>query len=272
MPELPEVETVIRSLCPLIQGLKIQSSDLLFGPILRNADNSILRELEGRVILGLRRRGKMILIDCAGNRSLLIHLKMTGQLFVTSRREPVDKHTHFILRFKGHGRELRFRDVRKFGFVRCLGTSEADGCSELAGLGPEPLELDFRSFQSLLRGRRGRLKPLLLNQKVIAGIGNIYADEILYRARLNPRAPVQSLRVKEIRRLWLAMRRILREAITLRGSSIRDFIDSQRKEGEYQDRHLAYGREAEPCTRCGRKITRIRLAGRSTYFCPRCQR
>lgn len=272
MPELPEVETVVRSLSPLIQGLTIRSADLLFPPLLRNADRSILRELEGREVLGLRRRGKMILIDCAGDRTVLLHLKMTGQLFMTSRREPVDRHTHFIFRFKGRGRELRFRDVRKFGFVRCLRTSGEDQSEELASLGPEPLDLDFPSFQSLLRDRRGKLKPLLLNQKVIAGIGNIYADEILYQARLDPRSPAGSLKVKQIRRLWLAMRRILREAIAFRGSSIRDFVDSEGKEGEYQDRHKAYGREAEPCLRCRGKIARIRLAGRSTYLCPRCQK
>jgi len=255
-----------------LPGLVIESSELLFPRVLRDSENSLLAGFGGRKVLGLRRRGKMILVDCGGDRSLLIHLKMTGQLLFRPVHDVPDKHTHFILRFRHQGGELRFRDVRKFGFIRCLRTSEVGECRELKVLGPEPLDLDFPSFQKIIRSRRGRLKSLLLNQEVMAGIGNIYADEILFEARLHPLAPAHRLKQEECRRFWRAMRLILKKAITARGSSIRDFLDPEGKEGEYQNSHKVYGRHAEACPRCGHEIERVRIGGRSTFFCPRCQR
>jgi formamidopyrimidine-DNA glycosylase len=272
MPELPEVETIVRSLAPRLRGLEIESSQLLLPRLLRSPENSVLEELYGRKVLGLRRRGKMILIDCEGDRSLLLHLKMTGQLLFSPAQEPPDKHTHLILRFREREDELRFRDVRKFGFVRYLRTSEAPGCRELRDLGPEPLGLDFKSFHEIMRSRKGRLKSLLLNQTIMAGIGNIYADEILFEARIHPQTPACRLKPEESRRLWKAMQAILRKAVASRGSTIRDFLDSEGKGGSFQDQHKVYGRPSEPCPRCGRKIQRLRLGGRSTFFCPRCQK
>jgi len=272
MPELPEVETIVRSLRPRIFGLEISSFKLLFPPILRNKNRTVLQKLRGRKIRNLARRGKMILIHCEKNLTLIFHLKMTGQLLFYPKREPVDKHTHFILAFKGQDRELRLRDVRKFGFVSCVQSPEVLGCPELKSLGPEPLELSFQNFLKLFQNREARLKSLLLNQNFIAGIGNIYADEILFEARLHPLSSASTLSPKEIRKLWQATRHVLRKAIIARGTSIRDYRDGEGQKGSFQNFLKVYGRGSFPCRRCGRNIKRLRLGGRSTFFCPHCQR
>jgi len=272
MPELPEVETVVRSLSQKLRSLEISGVKLFYRPILRNKNLSFIPELKGRKISGVRRRGKMILIDLDRNISLIFHLKMTGQFLFYSRRMSRDKHTHFILSFKGQKKELRFRDVRKFGFISCVQTSEAFSSKELRELGPEPLEVGFPAFQDLFQGRKARLKSLLLNQNFIAGIGNIYSDEILFRAKLYPLISASRLSQQELRRLWKSMREVLRNAIGHRGSSIRDFIDAEGRKGSFQNRHQVYGRESLPCFICGESIERLRLGGRSSFFCPGCQK
>jgi formamidopyrimidine-DNA glycosylase len=272
MPELPEVETIVRSLRPRLSGLKISTFGLLFRPILRNENRNVLKKLRGRKIRNLARRGKMILVHCEKNLTLIFHLKMTGQLLFCSKREPLDKHAHFILNFKGHSRELRFCDVRKFGFVSCVQTSDVLGCPELKSLGPEPLEISFQNFLKLFQNRKARLKSLLLNQNFIAGIGNIYADEILFEARLHPLTPASSLMQGDIRRLWRATRHVLKRAIAERGSTIRDYRNSEGEEGNFQNFLKVYGRSSLCCRRCGEKIVRFRLGQRSTFFCPRCQK
>ena len=214
----------------------------------------------------------MILLDSSGDLTLVFHLKMTGQLIFCRKNDPYDKHTHFVISFKAPQSELRFRDIRKFGFVLLLKTSEADRSTELRSLGPEPLELDLPSFLGLLQGRRGRIKPLLLNQSLIAGIGNIYADEILFEAGLHPESDVSRFRRKDLEKLWQTISLILSRAIKFRGTSIRDYRDGDGAEGRFQDHLCVYGRESLLCLRCGGRIKRLRIAGRSSYFCPRCQR
>jgi formamidopyrimidine-DNA glycosylase len=213
----------------------------------------------------------MILIDCQNGFSLIFHLKMTGQLLLCLKTEPLDKHTRLVISFRSGARELRFRDVRKFGFIRCLKTAEAMAAPELKNLGPEPLGLDLQSFRRLLDGRRGRLKSWLINQNFLAGIGNIYADEILFEAKLHPATNISCLRSGQIGRLWRSIQLVLDKAIAARGTSIRDFRDGDGLEGSFQARLRVYGREGQPCWRCGRKIVRLRLAGRSSHVCPRCQ-
>jgi len=269
MPELPEVETIIRSLSLKIKGFEVSSFKLLFPGVLRNSSQKILERLRGRKIINLRRRGKMILIDFDNDLSLLCHLKMTGQFLICSSREPIDKHTHFILSFKGQLEELRFRDVRKFGSIFCLRTPEV---LKFSKLGPEPLEMRFPRFRRLFQSRRARLKNLLLNQNFIAGIGNIYANEILFEAKLHPLTPVSLLEEEELLELWKAMRLVLRKAIKHRGSSIRDFKDAEGREGNFQDCHQVYGKESLPCPRCGERIERLCHGGRSSFFCSRCQK
>lgn len=214
----------------------------------------------------------MTQLDLSGGLTLLFHLKMTGQLLFCRKTEPYDKHTHFIISFRKPRRELRFRDIRKFGFVLLLKTSEAECSTELQSLGPEPLEIGWPAFLKLLQGRRGRIKPLLLNQNLIAGIGNIYADEILFEAGFHPGSDVERFQQIDLVKLWKAMRLILARAIRSRGTSIRDYRDGDGREGSFQDCLCVYGRESLPCPRCGGKIKRLRIAGRSSHFCPRCQR
>ncbi|NIM59137.1 MAG: bifunctional DNA-formamidopyrimidine glycosylase/DNA-(apurinic or apyrimidinic site) lyase [Candidatus Aminicenantes bacterium] len=272
MPELPEVETIVQSLSSKLIGLEISSVKIIYPPVLRKKKPSLIHDLKGRKVVGLRRRGKMLLIDLERNLSLLIHLKMTGQLLFYPREEPLDKHTHFVLFFKDENNELRFRDVRKFGFISCLRTFNASCADELENLGPEPLEINFPHFKKLFQSRKARLKSLLLNQNFIAGIGNIYADEILFRAKLHPLIPASYLGNEKLKRLLKAMRDVLRKAIIHKGSSIRSFMNDEGKGGEFQEYHQVYGREQLSCFICGEKIRRLRLGGRSSFFCPGCQK
>jgi formamidopyrimidine-DNA glycosylase len=272
VPELPEVETIVRCLRPCLLGLRIKDVRLRCRKLLRNSSPAVLVRLKGQQIIGLRRRGKMILLDLAAGHTLVFHLKMTGQLLFCSHPKPYDKHTHVIISFRQSRADLRFRDIRKFGFVLVAGTSEVEGAAELRNLGPEPLGLGLPAFRELLRGRRGRIKPLLLNQSFVAGIGNIYADEILFEARIHPESDVSRLGERELHRLWNALQLVLKRAVKFRGTSIRDYRDSDGREGNYQDRLHVYGRAPRPCPRCGRRLERTRIAGRSSSYCPSCQR
>ena len=272
MPELPEVETIVRCLRPHLTGLTVKSVDLRCAKLLRNTNSAVLERLRGKRMLGLNRRGKIIRLDLSGGLTLFFHLKMTGQLLFCRRDAPRDKHTHFVVSFENIQKELRFRDIRKFGFILLLKTREAERTAELRNLGPEPLGLDLPSFLGILQSRRGRLKSLLLNQGFIAGIGNIYADEILFESGIHPLTDVSLLRLKDREKLWKAIPLILARAIKHRGTSIRDFRDGDGLEGGFQDFLCVYGRESLPCPRCGAAIKRLRIGGRSSFFCPRCQR
>jgi formamidopyrimidine-DNA glycosylase len=272
MPELPEVETIAQDLSSKLKGLEVSSVRIMYPPVLRNRELSLIHDIKGRKVVGVRRRGKMLLIDFERNLSLIIHLKMTGQLLFYPTEKPRDKHTHLILSFKAENNELRFRDVRKFGFISCVQNLDISCADELKNLGPEPLEIDFLLLKKLFKGRKARLKSLLLNQNFIAGIGNIYADEILFQARLHPLTSASLLGDDDQKRLLTAMRNILRKAIRYKGSSIRTFTDAEGKRGEFQDYHQVYGRESRSCFICGEKIMRLRLGGRSSFFCPRCQK
>lgn len=270
MPELPEAETICRSLKPKIKGRIIREIRLLFPPPLKDTSEEALAEWKGAKIINIRRRGKMIILDNHRQASMLIHLKMTGQLFLVSALEPVDKHTRLILSFDGN-QQIRFRDPRKFGYIKIFKTSEEDKIEPLKDLGPEPLNLSLTNFIQLFRHSKGKIKPLLLRQNFIAGLGNIYSDEILYRSRINPERLASSLTQKELEKLYSAMIKILNLAIKYRGTSVRDYRDGQGETGEFQ-RHLqVYGREGKPCRRCHCIIVRKKIAGRSSYFCPTCQ-
>jgi formamidopyrimidine-DNA glycosylase len=272
MPELPEVETIVRGLSHKIKGLRVESFKILLPTILRTGNVFLLRKLRGKSVTEVRRRGKMILIEFEDNLYLLFHLKMTGNLLFCPREDPCDKHVHFLLAFKGQEKEMRFRDVRKFGFVSCVLSSDVYLSDELRNLGPEPLEIGYLCFEEMLKKRKARIKSLLLDQNFIAGIGNIYADEILYEARIHPLTSTSLLKKKDIERLWNAMRKVLEKAIERRGSSIQDYRDEEGSQGTFQNFHQAYGREDLPCSRCGEKIKRLCLNSRSSFFCPNCQK
>jgi len=205
----------------------------------------------------------------ASSQALLVHLGMTGNLAPHFAEQPLDKHTHatFVL---DDGRELRYTDARRFGRMAYLAGETL--AVELLRFGADPLEVTAEGFAKRIQGSRARIKALLLDQTVLRGVGNIYADESLWSAGIHPAKSGAKLKRKELTRLWQALQRILRKAIQMRGSSISDFVDAEGQPGDYQQHHRAYGREGKKCFRCGRAIKRIIVAGRSSYFCPACQR
>ena len=289
MPELPEVETIARDLRGLVTGARITGASGDWPKTIRSHEPAAFAEaVTGRPIEGVGRRGKQLLLwlgpspaeeGPAANPAVLTwHLKMTGQLFVVDPVTPRDRHVHLVLAFED-GRELRFRDIRKFGRVGLYRRDPATGLpveGEADGVlaeGDEPLGEDFTSarFAANLATRRGRLKSLLLNQDFIAGVGNIYADEALWRARLHPLRDARSVRPADARRLYEALRAVLIEAVARRGSSVDDYTAPE-GDGSMQEHLQVYQRAGEPCDRCGRKIARIVVGGRATHFCPNCQR
>jgi len=274
MPELPEVETIARSLAPRIAGRRIAAVDLLYEPLLRTGGLKALEAMRGRRIIRVRRRGKMLLVEHEGGRTLVFHLKMTGQFLFAAEGAPRDKHVRLVIRFEDGRNELRFRDVRKFGFLLCLKGEPERACGELAGLGPEPLEIELAEFRAILEARQGRIKSLLLDQTRIAGIGNIYADETLFAARIHPETSASSLRAEAVEGLYLAMRKILAAAVEAGGSTLTDagYHDADGNAGDFQFSHRVYDRKGEPCLVCGTPIQVKRIGGRSSHFCPRCQR
>src|SRR6185503_6125118 len=281
MPELPEVETVARDLRGLVVGARITGIRCSWLRTLRSHDpEAFARAVVGREIVGTSRRAKLVVLDLDDGGAITIHLKMTGQLFVVRRGQMEDPYIRLVLEFED-GRELWFRDIRKFGRVGVAGRNAATGDLEgelgggkgFKGFGPEPLDPAFtaRVFRKRIRGRKGRLKPLLLDQAFVAGVGNIYADEALWASRLHPLRSAASLRPADEGRLYRALRRILAEAVERRGSSIDDYT-APGGDGSMQDELLVYQRAGEPCARCGRPIRRIVVGGRSTHFCSWCQR
>ena len=272
MPELPEVEVIVRHLESKLSGLTISSFRVVYPPILKETDIADLLPIKGQKVRGVRRRGKYIVLEAGGEMCLFFHLKMTGQFHFCLPQKPWDKHVHFGLSFMESPLELRFRDVRKFGFVSCVKARNDSVIEALSHLGPEPLDIERDHFVGLFRGRKARMKSLLLDQTFLAGIGNIYADEILFRARVHPAFPAAFLNEEDLIRVWDAMNHILRSAIAHRGSSIRDFVDTDGRDGEYQKQHQVYGREGLLCPDCSHKISRLRISGRSSYVCSECQK
>ena len=273
MPELPEVETVARGLQSVlpgrrIVGVRLGKTDFIEDPA------AIERDLPGNRIESIRRYGKFMLIDLRPREpdeprfALQVHLGMTGRMVVCSRDEPVLPHTHVFMALDD-GREVRYTDPRRFGFMRLVAESEREKLLQSVGL--EPLDATEADFGGKIRSRRARIKALLLDQHVLGGMGNIYTDESLWRARINPKRLGANLSPAEIHQLYKAMRQVLTEAISSRGSSISDFVDSYGLPGNFQQRHRVYDREGKKCFRCGTSIRREIVAGRSSYFCPHCQ-
>jgi len=272
MPELPEVETMVRTLSSRIGGKEIKSFRLLSSSLIKHGFSVNLEAIIGKRIGKVFRRGKIVVIDFQERGHLLFHPKMTGKFIFCLPSQPVGKHTHFCLVFKGNSEELRFDDVRKFGYMCYEESLKWSESRLIAGLGPEPLDLDSFHFKTLFASRRARLKSLLLDQKFLAGLGNIYADEILFEAGLLPFRSAETLSQREVSRLWEAMSKILHEAIEHRGTSIRNYVDAEGIKGEYQSFHKVYGRTNLPCQICGSSIRRTIAGGRSTHFCPKCQK
>jgi formamidopyrimidine-DNA glycosylase len=286
VPELPEVETIVADLRPHLVGRTIQRCELAFPTIVRYPEpEQFVDGVVGQRIESVERRGKYILVRFSDDLLLVVHLGMTGQLRLIgapgaagSRRTPLpvvppEKHTHAVF-FLDDGRELRYRDPRRFGRL-LLGTEqELMSAKKMPRLGPEPIDPEFAADELYrrLRRRRTALKAVLLDQSAVAGVGNIYADESLHRARLRPSRLANTVSKQSARRLHHALRESLQLAIANRGSSVDTYRDAWGEVGGQQEQLLVYGRAGEPCFTCGRPLSAIRLAGRTTVFCRHCQR
>jgi len=272
MPELPEVETIARGLAKRVTGDRVESVWLgSKKEPLKSSPGAICAVLERSSILGVRRAGKHIVFDLQTadetkhSAQWIVHLGMTGRVLVCDVQETLAAHTHAVVKLAS-GREIRFVDPRRFGR---LSVSNEGG---FAAPGAEPLQVPLDRFIYLFRGRKTPIKSALLNQRLLSGVGNIYADEALYRAGIRPRRRAESISSKELARLHAALRKVLGEAIKLGGSSISDYVDADGEEGFFQLRHRVYGREDEPCRACKTRIKRIVIAGRSSHYCPVCQK
>jgi formamidopyrimidine-DNA glycosylase len=311
MPELPEVETIARGLASRVTGDVIESVWLGSKPEpLKSTAAEIAATLESRRIVAVRRVGKHIVLDLESGRMArptlrqaqgrlspakgrnrirdsrrpktsvdksvrptrstaqpaaqwIVHLGMTGRLLVCQPDAEIAKHTHAVVKLTS-GRELRFVDPRRFGRLSVAHGFEAAGS--------EPLKVELDQFVSLFRGRKTPIKSALLNQKLLSGVGNIYADEALFRAGIRPRRRADSLTREDMGRLYQAVQEVLREAISLGGSSVSDYVDADGEEGFFQLQHRVYGREGEPCLVCKTAIKRVVIAGRSSHYCPKCQK
>ncbi|MBI1832287.1 MAG: bifunctional DNA-formamidopyrimidine glycosylase/DNA-(apurinic or apyrimidinic site) lyase [Planctomycetes bacterium] len=271
MPELPEVETVVRDLRPLLVGRSFAKIAVGRKSLRKKWSRAWEPRLLGQRVHMIQRRGKWILIGLE-EPWLVVHLGMTGQFTVVPASQPRSTHTHIVFTLDD-GNELRYRDVRRFGSVAVYpDRSTLDEALAASRLGPEPFDLDSASWRQSLRATRRNLKAILLDQTIVAGVGNIYADESLFEARLHPALLGQSLKPKDAEVLRLAIVTVLTRAIDRRGASIRDYVGGTGLKGQMQDEFRVYGRTAKPCPRCRAPIEKIKLAGRSTHFCPRCQR
>jgi len=289
MPELPEVETLVRSLKPLVIGRQITGAEFRGSEsrgsgqpgvrrILANPVREFRRRICGAFIEGVERYGKNIVFPLRhsakqnGRLFFLVHLGMTGRLTCESTPDFQSKHTHLVLSLDGipdeRGRWLHYSDIGRFGRLRVTSRLQ----EVLSELGPDPLEVSGEEFFRLLRSRRVMLKSLLLDQRFLRGIGNIYADESLFRAGIHPATPAAVLSRKRAARLYQGIRETLFQAIEQGGSSISDFVDGQGRSGYFQMSHQVYRRTGEPCLRCGSPIRKIVVSSRSTHFCPRCQK
>ncbi|HEX9682122.1 MAG TPA: bifunctional DNA-formamidopyrimidine glycosylase/DNA-(apurinic or apyrimidinic site) lyase [Acidimicrobiales bacterium] len=277
MPELPEVETIRRGLDKDIGGRKIRSVDVKsMKPLKRHPNKKhFAAMLEGAKVKGAARRGKYLLITLDNGNVVVIHLGMSGQLRRAANKDEVPKHTHIIINFT-QGGNLRFIDPRTFGEVFAVAAEDlGEIAPELAELGLDPVDepIAWQTFADMLMSRRVKLKPMLMDQKFLAGIGNIYSDEILFEAGLRHDRTSDSLTTQEIRRLYRAVVEILHDAIKYRGSTLADggYLDIAGQPGEFQEHHRVYARDGEACRRCRTPIVKARVSNRSTYFCQQCQ-
>jgi formamidopyrimidine-DNA glycosylase len=276
VPELPEVETVRRDLDRALAGKRIKAVEVTGArTVRRSSEQGLVDGLTGRTVKGVKRKGKYLVANLDDGRWLVIHLRMSGQLLQATAKEPRPKHTHVVLVLQ-QGGEIRFVDPRTFGEVFVARPDHlGEDAPDLAGLGWDPIEdlTTLPEFARLMLGRRVQLKALLTDQKVVAGLGNIYGDEILHEAGLRYDRPSDTLTSQELRRLFRAILDVMHEAIAARGSSLADeqYVDLDGKPGRYQHHHRVHAREGKACPRCRATIERVKYQGRSTYYCPNCQ-
>jgi len=280
MPELPEVETVRRGLEDRVLGRRISRAEVSHPQVIAGSVEDFEQNVRG-VIRRLERKGKAIAIELdpglepaarkregSGPSYLLVRLGMTGQVTVLPSNHPVEPHTHVRLTLE-NGEEIRYRDIRRFGRLRLCSRSEIDAV--FRELGPDAPSMSVEGFVQALRGRRTPIKSWLLNQSRLAGVGNIYADEALFEARIHPLTEAGRLKRSAASALHRAVVKVLRRAVAKQGTSFRDYVDIEGRPGRFAQSLKVYQRTGEPCPRCGSKIRRLVLGGRSSHFCPRCQ-
>jgi len=271
MPELPEVETIKRQLNRKVKGKKIKSVEVRLNKFVKYPLNKFKKLVEGAKISQVERRAKLLIIKLSNQYCLIIHLKMSGQLFYQGQP---NKHTHLIYHFSD-GSRLIHNDLRKFGFVKVVSEKELSNFLKKEKYGPEPLSEEFtlNLFKKMLAKRgKSKIKPLLMDQGWLAGIGNLYSDEILFLAKVLPTRTAGSLESAEIKRIYQGIKKILTLAIKKQGSSADLYLDTAGQEGDYLPLVKVYGRQGQPCYICGTEIERMKIGGRSAHFCPKCQK
>jgi formamidopyrimidine-DNA glycosylase len=274
MPELPEVETVRRGIEARALGRIIATVEVRHAGAIVGAPEDFSRSLKDRRIAKVDRKGKAIAVELTGSgelpaQYLLIRLGMTGQVTVSPSAAPIETHTHVRLRLDDGKEELRFRDPRRFGRMRSCSREEKEEI--FRKLGPDARQMSEAEFLAAARGRKGAIKSWLMNQQMLSGLGNIYADEALFVARIHPLAQPGKVSGDKLRALYKGIRRVLDRAVNLQGTSFRDYVDIEGRPGNFASRLRVYQRDGEPCRRCKTKIRRLVIAGRSSHFCPKCQ-
>jgi formamidopyrimidine-DNA glycosylase len=273
MPELPEVETVRRRIAPVLEGRRFEHVTIDDPRLTRPDDQQeVARELEGEQVSTVGRRGKYLIVRFESGRALVIHLRMTGSVLYGTGAEGDDPHRRAVVELDD-GSRIAYRDVRRFGTWLLLEPDEVEAYID-ARVGPEPLGPAYKSrhLAASLANRRAPIKAVLLDQRTVAGVGNIYADEALWRARVHPLTPANRLDADEVKAVYQGVRRSLEAGIRSQGSTLRDYRLPDGSSGRAQKRFKVYGREGQPCERCGTPIDKIRVAGRGTWYCPTCQR
>lgn len=273
MPELPEVETICRGLRPILRGRKITAVEVVQPRLRRMVVPGFRSRLEGKTIVGVERRGKYILIPLATDTIWIFHLGMSGKLIHVAAERPREKHDHIIVSLDT-GRELRYHDPRRFGLSMVVSRAELKSLPQMKNLGLEPFDrrFDGRHLYSITRNSQRRIRDFLLDQRVVAGLGNIYANEILFRAGIRPTARAWKLRRSKVERIARLTPKLLREAIRWCGTSFSDYRDADDRSGKFQQRLRVYDREGEQCRVCTGTIKRVSLGNRSAFYCPRCQK
>ena len=271
MPELPEVETTRRGLAPHLVNQRIRVAVVRNRALRVPVPRKLAEHVAGTTIRKVERRGKYLLIDC-GTGTLIVHLGMSGRLWLVDAQAEAGPHDHFDLVLE-NGKAIRLRDPRRFGLV-LWHERDADEHALLASIGPEPLSDEFngRWLYDITRNRTAAIKLVLMDSHVVAGVGNIYASEALFRAGINPKLPAWRIGLRRYDLLAQKIRETLEAAIQAGGSTLRDFVGGDGRAGYFQNEHLVYGRGGEPCQRCGTAIRELRQGQRSTFYCPQCQR
>jgi len=266
VPELPEVQTVVNTLSPRLVGGTFRRVAHVRGDIVEPTGFGLAMALTGRTVSAITRRGKRIVITLDDGNAFYVHLGMTGRLTIEKANAPVPLHTHFIADLATGAAQLRFCDPRRFGGLFWLGRDATDD-----RMGPEPLSMTPSDLAAKLSRTKRAIKNALMDQSVVAGLGNIYVDESLFAAGIHPQKRADRLTSDDVARLSRAIKVTLKRAIRHRGSSLRDYVDADGERGGFQNLHRVYAREGDPCATCGTPIRRIVLGGRSTHWCPKCQ-